>query len=340
MMTREVTSKGASKADLKQARKIVRDHPVAKANLALLGDKKFLFNETRSSFVMYGVQGRSWIALGDPIGPPEEAPALIRRFYQAGVEHGARPVFYEVGNENLSVYESLGLHPLKIAEEGRVPLTSFSLAGPKRRDLRNAVRKAEKEGCVFEWVTAADARALLPELRAVSDAWLTSKHTREKQFSIGCFDEDYLKNFSVGVVRQNGRIIAFVTLWAGTSREELYLDLMRSVPNVPRGTMDLLFVRLMEQAQEKGYSWFNLGMSPLSGPVDRTRHPIWGWVRARVLRYGEKFYNTQGLRQYKEKFDPQWTARYLAAPRGLTHVRAFVDVASLISGGLRWIIVK
>src|SRR5215216_5149681 len=204
MMWGEVKNEGASKADLKQARKIVRDHPVAKANLALLGDKKFLFNETRSSFVMYGVQGRSWIALGDPIGPPEEAPAMIRRFCQADVEQGARPVFYEVCNEYLSVYEDLGLHPLKIAEEGWVALASFSLAGPERRDLRNAVRKAEKEGCTFEWVTAADAtRALLSELRVVSDAWLTSKHTREKQFSIGYFDEDYIKNFSVSVVKQN-----------------------------------------------------------------------------------------------------------------------------------------
>lgn len=340
MISPEVKGKAANEADLEQVRKIVRAYPVAKANLALLGDKKFLFNELQSSFVMYGVQGRSWIALGDPIGPPEEAPALIQRFYQASIERGARPVFYEVRNEYFSIYEGLGLHPLEIAEEGWVALASFSLAGPERRDLRNSVRKAEKEGCAFEWVPAAGTRALLPELRAVSDAWLTSKHTAEKQFSIGCFDEDYLKNFSVGVVRQNGGIIAFVTLWAGTSREELYLDLMRSVPDVPRGTMDLLFVRLMEQAQEKGYSWFNLGMSPLSGPVDRTRHPIWGWIRARVLRYGETFYNTQGLRQYKEKFDPQWTARYLVAPSGLALMRAFVDVASLTSGGLRRVVLK
>src|SRR5919199_2434830 len=216
MMARDVKTKGAHEADLEQVRKIVRDHPVAKANLALLGDKKFLFNKMQSSFVMYRVQGASWIALGDPIGPSEETPALIQRFHQTSVEHGARPVFYEVSNKNLSVYEGLGLHPLKVAEEGWVPLTSFSLAGPERRDLRNAVRKAEKEGCAFEWVEAAGIRTLLPELRAVSDAWLSSKHTREKRFSIGFFDEDYLKNFLVGVVRQNGQIIAFVTLWAGT----------------------------------------------------------------------------------------------------------------------------
>src|SRR5438270_3438596 len=83
MMSREGKSKGANEADFEQERTIVHDYPAAKANLAVLGDKKFLFNETQSSFVMYGTQGRSWIALGDPIGPPEEAPALIRRFYQA-----------------------------------------------------------------------------------------------------------------------------------------------------------------------------------------------------------------------------------------------------------------
>jgi phosphatidylglycerol lysyltransferase len=81
-------------------------------------------------------------------------------------------------------------------------------------------------------------------------------------------------------------------------------------------------------------------MSPFSGPVDQRRHPIWGWVRARLFRYGERFYNTQGLRQYKEKFDPQWIPRYLAAPRGLALARAFVDVAALTSGGLRWIVFK
>lgn len=340
MLLGEVSNEGANEADLQQVRKIVRDHPVAKANLALLGDKKFLFNEMQSSFVMYGTQGGSWIALGDPIGPPEEVPSLIRRFYRASIEHGARPVFYEVRGVNLSVYESLGLHPLKIAEEGRVPLTSFSLAGPERRDLRNAVRKAEKVGCTFEWVTAPDTRALLPELRAVSDAWLTSKHAGEKQFSIGYFDEDYLKNFSVGVVRQNGQILAFITLWAGTSGEQLYLDMMRSVPDMPRGTMDLLFVRLMEKAQEKGYSWFNVGMSPLCGAVAPAHHPLWSQVYEYLLRHGERFYNVQGLRQYKDKFDPQWSPRYLVAPGRLALVRALVAVAALTSGGLRGMIAK
>jgi phosphatidylglycerol lysyltransferase len=265
---------------------------------------------------------------------------LIRQFYGTCIERGARPAFYEVRDENLQLYTNLELHPLRVAEEGPVSLTSFSLAGPERRNLRNAVRKAEKEGCNFEWVLAADVLALLPELRAVSDAWLSSKHTREKRFSIGCFDEDYLKIFSVGVVRQKGQILAFVTLWAGALGEELYLDLMRSLPEVPRGTMDLLFVRLIERAPEKGYGWFNLGMSPLPGGVDQSPHPKGGRIYTYLLRHGERFYNIKGLRQYKEKFDPQGSPRYLVAPGGFELVRSLIDVAALASGGLRGMVAK
>lgn len=340
MALRVVSDAEMDRTGLGRVQEILYAHPTAKANLALLGDKRFLFNETQSAFVMYGVRSGRWIALGDPVGPPEETPALIHQFYKSGVERGARPVFYEVRNENLPVYADLGLHPLKIAEEGRVPLASFSLAGPAQRNLRNAVRKAEKEGCTFEWLPAAGVPTLLPELRTVSDAWLASKHTREKRFSLGCFDEDYLENFSVGAVRQNGRITAFVTLWTDAFGEELYLDLMRSLPNVTRGTMDLLFVRLLEEAQADGYDGFNVGMSPLSDSVDQAHHPLWGQVYTYLLRRGERFYNVQGLRQYKDKFDPQWSPRYLVAPGGFGLVRSLIDVAALTSGGLRGMIAK
>ena len=36
------------------------------ANLVFLGDKALLWNEARTAFLMYGVQGRTWVALGIP----------------------------------------------------------------------------------------------------------------------------------------------------------------------------------------------------------------------------------------------------------------------------------
>jgi len=35
--------------------------------LVYLRDKALLFNDDRTAFVMYGVQGRTWVALGDPV---------------------------------------------------------------------------------------------------------------------------------------------------------------------------------------------------------------------------------------------------------------------------------
>ena len=43
--------------------------------LVYLRDKSLLFNEARTAFVMYAVQGRTWVALGDPVGPEDESAA-------------------------------------------------------------------------------------------------------------------------------------------------------------------------------------------------------------------------------------------------------------------------
>src|SRR6185436_7600583 len=58
-----------SDADLADARRILSQTSGTNGNLALLGDKVLLFNADRSAFLMYGVHGRSWVTVGDPVGP-------------------------------------------------------------------------------------------------------------------------------------------------------------------------------------------------------------------------------------------------------------------------------
>jgi phosphatidylglycerol lysyltransferase len=59
-----------------------------------------------------------------------------------------------------------------------------------------------------------------------------------------------------------------------------------------------------------------------------------------LFAHGENFYNFQGLRAFKEKFSPQWEARYLASPGGVTPLFVLADTAALISGGLRGVVAK
>jgi phosphatidylglycerol lysyltransferase len=157
---------------------------------------------------------------------------------------------------------------------------------------------------------------------------------------MGFFSEDYLSRFPAGVIRKEQKIIAFANIWAGAEKEELSIDLMRYLPEAPYGVMEHLFVQLMLWGNREGYQWFNLGMAPLSGLQDHVLAPLWNRVGAFIFRHGEHFYNFQGLRQYKEKFDPTWEPRYLASPGGFALPRIFANIASLMSGGLKGLVTK
>ncbi len=303
------------------------------AALALLGDKSIMMGQEGDGFLMYGVSGRSWVAMGDPVGPDATRRELAWRFVEAADEHGAWPVFYEVSTRHLPLYIDLGLTLLKVGEEAVVPLGSFSLDGSARKGLRRTRRDVEKAGATFAMIDRAEVPAMLPLLRAISDEWLSSKSTREKGFSLGRFDEQYLAHFSHAVIRVNDQIVAFANVWTGNGRE-LSIDLMRYRRDAPHGVMEYLCVALMLWGAERGFERMSLGMAPLSGLDVSAMAPLWNRVGGLLYRHGENFYNFQGLRRYKEKFDPVWEPRYLATPAGLALPRILANLGALISGGI------
>ena len=322
--------------ELERAAAIIENEKNSQTNLALLGDKPLLFSPSGRAFLMYGVEGRSWIAMGDPVGAEDEKQELVWQFRELCDLHMGWPVFYEVQRQNMHLYLDLGLTLLKIGEQGRVALENFSLEGSKRKWMRYTLRRVEAEGCRFEII---DPGPVIEELRTISDSWLAEKRTREKGFSLGFFSEQYIRRCKVAVVRRGDRIVAFANLWEGAD-EELSGDLMRHLPDAPASVMDYMFINLILSSQQKGYRWFNLGMAPLSGLENRALGTLWSRVGALTYRFGENFYNFQGLRQYKEKFDPVWEPMYLASPGGLALPRILTNLAALISGGLRGVISK
>lgn len=329
-----------SKKDLEKALNVINRSPKTYAHLALLGDKQFLFSQNETAFIMYGIEGRSWVALGDPVGPKEEWTELVWRFREMCDRYIGWTTFYEVGKENLSLYLDLGLSLLKLGEEALIPLQDFSLEGRGRKGLRHSHHKIEKEVCSFEVISPSIIPQLLPELKSISDTWLKEKNTKEKRFSIGFFKPDYLMHSPIGIVRKQGKILAFANLLQGIEKEELSIDLMRYLPEAPHGVMDYLFIELMLWGKREGYQWFNLGMAPLSGMEDHALAPLWNRIGAFIFRHGEHFYNFRGLREYKEKFNPLWEPKYLASPGGLTLPRVLINIGSLISGGMKGLVSK
>jgi phosphatidylglycerol lysyltransferase len=304
------------------------------SNLALLGDKRFLFSPSGETFLMFGVRGRSWIAMDGPVGRAEERMELLWRFRELADAHAARPALYGIGPEDLPDAVELGFSIQKVGEAAAVPLDGFSLAGRRREVLRRNWRKAGEGGASFEVVPPEGVPPLMDELKAISDEWLSHHSGAEKGFSLGGFVPRYVAEFPMALVRSGGSIVAFATLWPTATRKSFSMDLMRYGEAAPKNVMDYLFVELLEWGREQGYVAFDFGAAPLAGLEDRPLAPIMSRVGRLLFERGEEIYNFRGVRRYKDKYDPVWQPRYIAAPHKWQIPVVMADVGLLSSGGM------
>ena len=312
---------------------IVSESPRASAHLAYLGDKDLVFDETRTAFLMVGTAGASRVVLGDPVGPITAAAHLVESFVNDCHRTGSWPVFYRVGPQLLYLYLDYGLSIVKLGEVAKVSLADFALERPDRRTLRRVCKKLVDSGCSFEVLEQDTVADVLPELRAISDEWLAQRNTREKTFSLGNFNEEFIALGRVGVVRYHDRIVAFATVWLSGRHAEVEVDLMRYGSAAPPSVMRYLIAEFMLWSKAQGFAEFNLGMVPLSGIRTGTVAPLWNQIASAVRRGGERYYNFQGLRDFKEWFHPEWEPSYLVSPGGMRRPVIVASIASLISGG-------
>jgi len=298
------------------------------------GDKEICFLGDRG-FCLYRIAGPFLVVFADPVvATAPDRPALVDAVLALADQTDRRPVFYQISVDWMPPLHDRGFAFFKLGEEALVPLERIGLEGHAGKLNRQILRRGERDGLFFEVLPPDVVAGRLTELRQVSDDWLASKGTAERQFSIGFFDEPYLRRFPCAVVRAaDGRLLAFANLLECPGRGELSIDLMRYRSDAPRGTMDYLLLSVMLHGRREGYAWFNLGMAPLSNvggaPEAHRRERL-----ARLLfRHGEPWYNFRGLRAYKEKFDPEWVPRYLAYERGWEWASALAHVGALVAGG-------
>ena len=299
------------------------------ANLALLGDKSFLLSPSGRSFIMYAVEGRSWVALGEPVGPAGEKPDLAYRFTSMADRHSGWASFYGVRAESVNLYIELGLTPLRMGDEARIRLGDFGEGGRQAQPLAAHNRQT---GLSFQVLPAGQVADVLPQLREVSDSFLSAENVRERGFALGFFREEYIRHFPAALVLREGRIIAFADLWPGAGKEELAVDLLRHRPEAPEEVLDYLLVELAAWARAEGYSWLNLGMAPTPTEEAGTE-PLWSRKGAFVFRHGEHFDDLASLRQFKQRYDPEWQERFLVSPGGLALPQIYTNIAALVTRG-------
>jgi phosphatidylglycerol lysyltransferase len=250
-------------------------------------------------------------------------------------------VFHQVKKEHIDWYIDAGFYLYKLGEEARVKLDEFGLAGAQRSKLRHVVNKAGRAGLSFKIISPPYEDQLLNELSNISDQWLTLKNVHEKSFSLGRFNKDYLNKFPLALVYEHDRLTAFANVFVTRTKAEATIDLMRHVPDAEKNTMDFLFIELMLQLKEEGFAGFSLGMAPLSGFMKHENARLWDRFGMMIYKKGKHFYNFEGLRNFKNKFNPQWVPRYLATTqKGVSPFLSLVDIAALTSGGIKGVFKK
>src|SRR5262249_52487740 len=150
------------------------------SNLALLGDKRFLFSASGQSFLMFGVRGRSWIAMGPPVGRRAERLELLWRFRELADAHAARVGLVNLRPEDLPDVVELGLPIQKTGESAIVPIQDFVREGRRRGNLRRSWRKAGECGAAFEVLPPHPSAEVVDELKRVSDEWIANQAGGEK----------------------------------------------------------------------------------------------------------------------------------------------------------------
>ena len=326
-------------------RAIVQESSDPRAWLALQHDKHLLI-DSHKNFIMHASTPEYGICLRGPVGMPSMRPehqdALLQEFLARSAASYKHAVFYQADEAMLTAVNRVSAKPFfayKLGEEAIIDLSHFSLAGPSFAGLRQNIRKAERCGLYFEFCPSANA-VHIAECAAVSDEWLARRGTSEKRFSLGRFHAPALLGLPLALIYCGKELVAFANVLQSADRKLLAIDLMRSIDNAPRGSMDLLFARLLEWGKASGYQEFSFGMAPLKNVcADAVAHDgRWLKIAALVATKSERFYNFRGVREYKEKWQPSWRTRYLLVPARRHALPALIACAIEIAGGVRAVV--
>lgn len=279
----------------------------------LQSNRSFFFSPTGTSFLSYTLIYKIAIVAADPIGAQEEIALLVSSFLTYCEMWGVKPLFIGINKRHLPLMKTLQLQTLKIGEEAILDITSFTRDHLKKK-VRRAVRHIEHMHVdVFFYTPLTIPEGILFQVTQLSNAWLKKNGKKEKGFSMTLKrlpdkrDEDC--QFAVAV--ENNAVIGFLCFMPVYQNHALSLDYSRRKDNTYNGLNEFLIIKSAEYYKTKGIKKLSLNFAVFSNMVE-TNYSLKKKVMRRFLKPIRKFYKVDGLREFNEKFVPEWHERYIA----------------------------
>lgn len=294
-------------------------------------DKFQFFPHDVDAVVSYGVSDGVALALGNPsAATPEAMIASIVQFREYCRQHNLIPAFHQVPDDDLPTYHNLGFAAVRVGQEAVVDVSTFTLAGGDMKKLRGSANRGERLGLVVHQYDPPHSPETLRQLREISDDWLTLDGRRERTFTLGQFDDNYLQEGPVFILLdETSTPQAFINIIPDGAPGEVTFDLMRHRADAPNGAMDLLMLALIDYAKRTDHQYVSLGMVPFVGNETEPNEDLVDRGVQLLAKPMGQFFASESLFDYKDKFRPTWHGRYLIVPNLAVVPRVALALTSL-----------
>lgn len=300
-------------------------------------DKQYFFDSSHRAGLAYKVTVGVALVVADPFGDSKRFSVLLSMFQDFCFVNDWQPCFVHVGTSHQKLYELHQYTLQKIGEEAVVSVDGWAASqtgkpGKYFREIRN---KFTKLGYRVEIVSAPHETKLIDELRVISGQWLEKPGREERGFMLGYFNTAYLQQCDVAVIRDDtGKIKGFLNLVPTYETKTANYDLLRCSTSAPGNCGDFLVISVLDSLASRGYLTFNMGLSPLAGlnqPNDQGNAVVSAALKL-LFSKGDRIYSFNGLRRFKDKYNPEWQPRYIAYQGG---VRNFTKAAAALNRAMR-----
>lgn len=297
-------------------------------------DKAYFFNQSRSAALAYHTARSIALVVGDPAGKPSEFERLLLDFSNYCRANDWEPALVHTEKTYASLYLRLGFESQKIGDEAIVDIEHFVKNVATNKYFRHIRNKFERQKYACELLTPPHSPALIARLKEISDDWLKIPGRAERGFMMGYFSEDYMQQCPVAIIRDEvGTILAFINQIPSFNEREANFDFLRHSRTSPGNINDFLMQNFISLLHKQGIKKINIGLAPLTGLQQQgINNGAIDTIMIFVYSNGNRFYSFQGLKKFKDKYEPNWESRYIVYRGGL---RGFTKTLNALMRAMR-----
>jgi lysyl-tRNA synthetase class 2 len=294
-------------------------------HFALRRDKGVVFSPSGKAAVCYRVVSGVMLASGDPIGDVEAWPGAIAAFMEQARLHSWTPAVMGCSETGGEVWtRETGLDALELGDEAVVDVADFTLSGRAMRNVRQMVKRIERNGYETKVRRVADlCTEEVERVRRVAADWRGTDTERGFSMALGRIGDPVDGDCVIATAHKADEdggapgpygdlkaILHFVP-WGP---DGMSLDLMRRDRSADPGMNELLIVAALQAAPALGVKRVSLNFAMFRSALARGERlgagPVLrGWRR--LLVFLSRWFQIESLYKFNAKFRPRWEPRFL-----------------------------